>query len=255
MNLTSVILTKNEEINIEHCLKSLSFCDEILVIDDFSEDDTIKKVQNYNQEIKIFKRHLNGNFAAQRNYGLNKARGKWILFIDADESISRKLEAEIIKYTHDKSTKFQGYYFKREDVIWGKKLRYGETGAVRLLRLAKRHSGKWIRIVHETWEIEGETSLLKNPILHYPHPTLREFINDINIMSSLHAKANMEEGKNSSLSKIIIWPLGKFIFNYIIKFGFLDGVPGYVLAGVMSLNSFLAWSKLWFYQKGLQKMV
>lgn len=133
--------------------------------------------------------------------------------------------------------------------MWGKELKHGETGNVKLLRLAKRDAGLWVRAIHEIWEIKGRVGELKNPLLHYPHQTLREFIADIDWMSTLHAEENKKEGKRSDLFKIIFYPKLKFIDSWILKLGFLDGTPGFIVAIMMSLHSFLAWSKLWLADK------
>jgi hypothetical protein len=85
--------------------------------------------------------------------------------------------------------------------------------------------------------------------LHYSHPTVKEFVKDINYFSTLHAKANREEGKIPSLAKIVIWPLGKFIYNMVFRLGFLDGMQGFIVGILMSFSSFLAWSKAWINQR------
>lgn len=246
MNLSAVILTKNEARNIKDCIEALSFCDEIVVIDDYSDDGTVRIAKKLGAI--VYKRLLNNDFADQRNYGLSKARGKWVLFVDADERVPEALASEITNYKLQISNEIVGLKIKRQDYMWGKALRHGETASVKLLRLAKRSSGKWVRSVHENWEIEGKTYTLSHPIFHYPHPTLREFIADINTFSTLHAQANKEEGKKSNLIKIIIFPIAKFLHNYFVRLGFLDGIQGFMMASVMSFHSFLAWSKLWFSQ-------
>jgi glycosyltransferase involved in cell wall biosynthesis len=247
MNLSAVILTKDEENNIKECIDCLDFCDEVIVVDDSSSDKTTGLAEKL--DAKVYKRKLGDNFAAQRNFGLKKATGTWVLFIDADERVTEDLRNEIVQMTNDPLVNYLGFYLKRVDYIWGKRLKHGETANIKLLRLARRKAGKWRRRVHEVWDIEGRTRELKNPLIHYPHPTLADFITSVNIMSNLHAKANLEEGKKSSLVKIIIWPIGKFASNFILKVGFLDGIQGFIVALVMSFHSYLAWSKLWFLQR------
>lgn len=243
MKLSVVVLTKNEEKNINRCLKSLSFADEIIVIDDNSTDNTLEIVRKSGST--IYKRSLAGDFAAQRNYGLAKAKGEWVLFIDADEMVTPPLKSEIVRITNDAGVSDFGFYIKRLDYLWGKDLKHGETGSVKLLRLAKKGHGKWIRKVHEVWNVSGATKVLKSPLGHYPHQTLREFIGDINMMTSLDVEAKRQEGKHSSLTKIVFWPPAKFLFNWKYRLGFLDGTQGFVLALMMSFHSFLSWSKLW----------
>ena len=247
MNISAVILTKNEEGNIAECLHGLNFCDEIIVVDDGSYDKTVEIARGLGA--KVFARSLNGDFAGQRNFGLEKAVNKWVLFIDADERVSKELKDEIEKEVSMLNNYYLGYLFKRDDYIFGKKLNFGETASVRLLRLARKSAGKWARSVHEVWEVQGRTKTLKNPLKHYPHQTLREFIKDINFQSDLHALANQKEDKNSNLARIVFWPKGKFLYNYLFKLGFLDGTEGFVLALMMSFHSFLSWSKLWIIQR------
>lgn len=239
--LSVVILTKNEEKNIVACLESLSWCDEIFVIDDNSTDTTVELAKKLG--VKVFIHALDNNFAAQRNFGLSKANGDWILFVDADEIVPDALADEIV--ARIMSLESSGFMVKRLDVMWGKELRHGEVGNIKLLRLAKRGQGKWKRRVHEYWDDDGNVGQLKNPLMHYPHPTLAEFVSHIDFYSTLHAQQKFEDGEKSSIFKIILWPKLKFIKNYVWGFGFLDGTQGFVLAMLMSFHSFLAWSKLW----------
>lgn len=244
--ISSVVLTKNEEKNIKDCLDSLRWCDEIVVIDDFSEDKTTEIAKKYGA--RISKRALDNDFASQRNFGLEKAKGDWVLFVDADERVSQSLQEEILKLL-GQNTSYIGFYLHRRDFMWGKELKHGEPGSVRLLRLAKRDSGKWERRVHEVWDVKGRVGELKNPLIHHPHPTLREFMAEVDWMSTLHAQENRREGKKSNLFKIVLLPKMKFLNNWILKRGFLDGTPGFLVAMVMAFHSFLSWSKLWLLQR------
>ncbi len=245
MKISAVIIAKNEEKNIASCIKSLNFCDEVVVIDDYSKDATVKIANE--RGARVFQRKLNTDYAAQRNFGLQKAKGDWVFFIDADERVSSELAIET--ETIVKQDKYYGAYLKRDDYIWSKKLKFGETANVRLLRLGKKGKGDWVRRVHEYWNLGGKIGEMKNHLEHYPHPDLRQYIESINRYSTLHAKAKFEGGEKSSLFKVIIFPLGKLLHNWIIKLGFLDGSRGLVVALVMSLHSFLAWSKLWLFQQ------
>ena len=162
--ISAVILTKNEEKNVVPCIESFRWCDEIIVIDDYSTDKTIEKIQSASRrtKLKIFKRHLNGDFAAQRNFGLEKAKGEWVLFVDTDERVTPALTAEIKKKIL--KTRCSGFYLKRQDFWAGKCLKYGETGNIKLLRLGKKSAGKWERPIHEVWKIKGKIGTLKNPL-------------------------------------------------------------------------------------------
>ena len=173
--ISAVILTKNEEQNIEKCLESVKWCDEIILIDDNSSDKTIEIAKKY--KTTIYTNPLNNNFSAQRNFGLSKAKNKWILSVDSDEIISDALTFEISNITNQLTdqvlSEFNGFFIKRIDFIWGKELVYGESGNIKLLRLAKKGKGEWEGEVHEKWKIKGEIGILINPIIHYPHQTIR----------------------------------------------------------------------------------
>lgn len=242
--ISAIVLTKNEEKNISQCLESLLWCDEIIIIDDQSTDKTVEIARSL--RAKVFIHSLNNNFAQVRNSGLNKAHGDWVLFVDSDERVTKELKEEIIKVTNNSRSRINcSYYVKRIDYMWDKELRYGELGDVKLLRLSRKNAGKWERKVHEVWNIKGLTKTLKNPLLHYPHQNLSEFLSHIDFYSTLHAEQKYQDGEKSSLLKIIIWPKLKFIKNWIFLRGFWDGVPGLLVAMLMSFHSFLAWSKLW----------
>jgi glycosyltransferase involved in cell wall biosynthesis len=248
--LSAVVLTKNEEANLKECLNCLRFADEVIIVDDYSQDKTLEIARRHGA--KVFRRRLGEDFSEQRNYGLERASGRWVLFVDADERVDANLQKEILSAV--KRIETVGYYIVRKDRIFGRFLRFGEFfprggfGNARLLRLARKGAGRWKRAVHEYWDISGKCRSLKSPLFHYPHPTLREFVSEINLFSTIHAKEILREGKKPSLAKVLIWPLGKFLYNMVLRLGFLDGMRGFVVAIVMSFHSFLAWSKAWIKQ-------
>lgn len=257
--ITAIILTRNEEEDIEACINSLLWCDEIIIVDDYSEDRTLKIIQNYNSKFKIIKNHLNDNYSEQRNFGLKKATGDWILFIDSDEIVSNELQHEIITKTqyyakaqNGDYDDVKGFYIKRKDYFLGRFLHHGETGNIKLLRLAKKNSGTWSGTVHETWTIKGRTEILQNPILHYPHHSISSFLSRINYYTDILAHAWQREGRKIHFWSIVLYPKGKFIQNYIFRLGFLDGIPGLIMAIMMSFHSFSARSKLWLLQNKKQ---
>lgn len=241
--ISSVILVKNEEKNIADCLASLSWCDEILVIDDNSSDKTIVIAEK--RGAKVFSHPLQNDFAKQRNFGLEKAKGEWVLFIDADERVTPQLWYEIMQYTNDASNLNTGFYLRRVDHIWGRELRHGETGNIKLLRLAKKDAGMWEGSVHEKWDIKGKTTTLQNALMHYPHQSIKEFLSEINFYSDLRAKELHKKKVKAYWWSIIMYPFAKFMLNFILKLGFLDGLAGLVFALMMSFHSFLVRGKLW----------
>lgn len=241
-----VILTKNEENNILDCLETLSEVDEIIIVDDNSSDRTLELVRNLKKKkIKICQNFLDSDFSKQRNFGLSKAKNDWVLFVDADERVSPELSNEIKSVVSGQLSDVSGFFIKRVDVMWGRKLKHGETGNMKLLRFAKKGTGKWTGRVHEVWDVKGVTSELKNELIHYPHPTIREFLGEINMYSAIKAEELHRSGVKVSFLSIIIYPKAKFVVNYLLKLGFLDGLPGFIMALMMSFHSFLVRSKLW----------
>lgn len=254
MLISAVVLTKNEEGNIKKCLESLKWCDEIIVIDDYSDDLTAIVAES--EGVKVFLHVLENDFAGQRNFGLGVAKGEWVLFIDADERVPQSLIREIKFHislhrhtfktatTHSKF-RIQGYYMKRRDYMWGKELKHGETGNIKLLRLAKRDSGRWVGKVHEVWNVKGKLGELENAIVHYPHQSMVEFLSEINYYTDIRAEELFHQKVRVRWWDIIIYPKAKFIMNYFLRAGFLDGIEGLILAIAMSFHSFLVRGKLW----------
>lgn len=221
--LSAVIITRHNMKAIA-TKKSVSFADEILV----EEHDEII------------------NFAKVRNKALKKAKSEWVLFVDDDEIITLALRREI--KTAILLEEYDGYYLRRVDNFLGRTLKHGETADITLLRLARRSSGQFHRPVHEVWYVEGKTSKLKNPLIHNPHSTISSFLTKINKYSTIEAQYRNEAGRKSSMFKIFTYPIGKFLRNYFILLGFLDGTPGLIMAVMMSFHSFQTWTKLYLLQ-------
>lgn len=239
--ISAVVLTHNDENKIVDCLEALRFCDEIIIIDDDSQDRTVELASLYSKTIK--KHPLAMNFASQRNFALNYTHSEWILYVDSDEVVSKELSKEIVnKINHSQA---KGFFLKRIDRMWGKTIKHGEVGSVSLLRLARKDSGKWKGRIHERWIVAGNTEELVNPLIHYPHQSVREFVKDIDEYTTIRAEELHDKGDTVTAYKIVLYPIGKFLQNYILKKGYKDEVPGFLYAMMMSLHSFLVRAKLY----------
>ncbi len=246
--ISAVILTKNEEQNIERCLQSLSFCEEIIVIDDYSSDKTVEISRKF--ETKVVERGLKNDFTSQRNFGMEQARGEWILFIDADEEVSERLQKEIVSAIKTHVLTKKAYFIPRRDFWWGGELKYGEVYRARkqgFIRLVRKNSGHWAGKVHEKYVVESIVGHLHGYIRHYPHPTVKEFISEVNMYSTIRAKELFSSKIHTNIFEIMLFPFGKFIWNYFLQFGFLDGPAGFVYSFFMSFHSFLVRAKLYQY--------
>lgn len=233
--ITAIVLTHNSQKTLPDTLASLSFCDEIIVVDDDSTDRTVTLAKKYHAH--VISRTLGTDFAAQRNAGLSKATSQWALYVDADEIVPPALKREIKQAVSRQEV--SGYFIPRRDVMWGKVLRYGETARVRLLRLGRVGSGMWERPVHEVWNIRGKQETLGAFLVHEPHPSLAEFLDDIARYVDINVAYMRSRNIHVPWWHIIVYPVGKFIQNYIVRQGYRDGMPGMIVALVMSLHSFL----------------
>jgi len=157
-----------------------------------------------------------------------------VLFLDADEKLSPKLKKEISELD---SSGYSGFFIKRKIIFLGK-----EIGEDCVLRLGKKNAGKWIRKVHETWQIRKEVGTLDNYIIHNTADNLHGYIEKMNRYSSIHATENLKEGKRSNLLKILIYPKMKFIQN-------IYAGRGFVFSMLQSFHSFLGWAKQWELQR------
>lgn len=243
--ISVIILTKDEEQNIERCLESIKWCDEIIIIDDKSSDKTLEIAKKY--KATIYSHALNSDFSAQRNFGISKAKYEWMLFVDSDEVVSDALAYEIanaIQLKDQNLNGFNGFYVKRTDSMWGKQLRYGEA-SIKLLRLGRKGMGVWKGMAHEKWCIEGPVGSLVNPILHFPHRSLEEFLKEVNFYTDIRADELKKENARVFFWSVLLYPMGKFLVNYFIKRGFMDGIQGLIFAIIMSFHSFLVRGKLW----------
>ena len=155
------------------------------------------------------------------------------------------------------------FSLRRKDFLFGRWLEHGETGNIKFIRLVRKDKGRWERRVHERLEIrqlaDGTLGTLKEPLLHYPHQTVSEFLEKINFYTDLNAAIldSRLRGKTLTLLSrcarndkwrglsVLIYPLAKFIQNYFLKLGFLDGMAGFLQATLMSFHSFMTRGKLW----------
>ncbi len=240
--ISAVVLTHNSGKTLERTLESVKFCDEILIIDDESKDNTLQIAKKYTEH--IVSHSLEDNFAEQRNFAMGEAKHEWILYVDADEVAPQELAEEIKKNISDH--KFFAYYIKRRDHFWGRVLKHGEVAEAYengFLRLMKKNSGKWVGEVHEEFMTDKPTNKLLAYLDHNPHPTIAEFIEEVNKYSTLRSLELVKKGYKPSIIEIIFVPVGKFIYTYLLKLGFADGAAGFAYSFFMSFHSFLTRAK------------
>ena len=244
IKLSVVIITFNEEKNIKRCIDSiLDISDEIIVLDSFSTDKTKQICNSYNK-IKFYQ-HSFDNFVLQKNRVIEYSSYDYILSLDADEAIDNKLKNEIIRIKTNPT--YDAYFFNRLTNYCGKWIKHSGWYPDKQLRIWNKNKGKWGGVkIHEKVEMERDstTSHITGDLLHYSFYTIEDHINIINKYSSLKARVMYEKGKKINLAKIFFKPLLKFIINYIIKKGFIDGYYGYIICRNSAFSDYLKYIKL-----------
>lgn len=240
--LSTVIITKNEEHNIRDCLESIQWSDEIIVVDSGSTDDTVNICREMG--CKVIESKWLG-FGPTKQLAVDSAENDWILSMDADERISEAL-AKTIKRILSDQIPACGYRINRDSYYLGKLIRFSGWQKDRPLRFFNKKYGRFNdKIVHESVKIEGEIGFIKETILHFPYPDVNTHIDKINRYSSLGAQKLYEKNSTVCLAGIIFRGLFKFIKMYFLRFGFLDGLHGLVLAIISSFGVSLKYLKLW----------
>ncbi|MDQ3019245.1 MAG: glycosyltransferase family 2 protein [Bacteroidota bacterium] len=225
--ISGVIICKDEENNIEDCIKSILWCDEVIIIDSFSIDKTIAISKKYSN--KIFQNEWKG-FSEQRKFALSKANYEWIFSIDADERCTKELEIEIKNLLEKTDISDNGFEIPRKSFFLNKWIRHGGWYPNYQLRLFKSKSAKVSdRLVHESYLVNGTTGRLKNNILHYTVTSISDFVTKINSYSDLSAVEKVKK-KRINFFDIFIIPGIAFFHQYILKGNFLDGTAGLMVS-------------------------
>ena len=239
--ISACVIARNEADELADCLATLTWADEIVVVDDESTDDTVKVAGRFTGRVLV--RAKRDDFAGQRNFALDAATGDWVLFVDADERVSEALRTEIEAAV--RAPDIDGYFLRRQDVNFGHAFLYGESMRAPILRLARRKAGRFEGRVHETWRVAGPTRVLQAPLRHYSHADISAFLRKVDYQSSLAATRLADEGRGGRAWELVVYPLGNFFRNYVVHQGFRDGMPGLIYAALMSLHPFLARAKRW----------
>ena len=241
MRLSVLVLSKNESTNIEACLNSVEWADEIVVVDTGSTDDTVSKAKAFTQ--KVFVTEWKG-FAGTKNWGLQKVTGDWVLWLDADERVTPELAEEIQLVL--KNPACDGYQIPRKANFLGHWIRHSGWYPGYVLRLIKKDLAQFVDTrVHEGLETPPSVGKLKNPLLHFTDPTLEHYFTKFNRYTTLAAFDLKDRGRRFHLYDLLFRPAFLFIKMYIFKAGFLDGFAGFLLATLSGFYVLVKYAKLW----------
>ena len=245
MNISSIIIAKDEEKNIGRCIQSQLNCiDEIIVlIDDRTKDSTPEIVKSFSKvKYEIVKWQ---GFSAAKKNAVALTSNDWILWIDADEALTSELVKELIEFKKS-VPKYDSYSFPRKATFLGRWILHSGWYPARITRLFNKNKITFSsNDVHEHLVVTGKTGNFKNDIEHYTDPDIKHYFEKFNNYTTLAADELVKKGKSFKVFDLIFRPMAIFIKMFFIKRGFLDGIQGFILAMFSSAYVFTKYCKLW----------
>lgn len=245
ITLSVIIIVKDAAKDIQRCLESVKWAEEIIILDSGSQDSTLEICRQYTQN--IFSTDWPG-FGIQKNRALDKAQGKWVLSLDADEALSLDLIEEIKQIIFDPAIHNDAYLIKRISFFSGKKIRYGDWGTDKVVRLFRRLSN--IRftssIIHENLVGYHHLASLKQVILHDTIKNISQMLRKLEDYTTFGAQLAYQQHKKSNLLRAILHSSWCLIRGYLLHLGFLDGREGFILAVSNAIGVFYRYIKLMY---------
>jgi glycosyltransferase involved in cell wall biosynthesis len=241
LKVSAVIITYNESRNIRRTLAQLRWCDEIVIVDSFSTDNTLEICREFG--CSIFFKRFEG-YGEQKKFAVSRAKNDWILCIDADEVLSDDLVREI-RAAMERPSSYAGYLFPMNLVFLGREFRYGKESDRYFLRLFNRQTGNFNQaLVHEKLELEGETTRLHGKMLHYSYANLRQWNEKCERYSSLSAAQAVKKGKKKSVFAVLTALPYYFFRYYFLERNFLNGLEGFYWSVLNAQYHFLKYLKI-----------
>ena len=244
--ISVVISAFNEEKKIADCLKSVSWTDEIIVIDNSSTDLTSEIAKKHNA--KVVNKNNNIMLNVNKNYGFTHARNQWILSLDADERVTPELKDEIIShFLTFNSQAVNGYWIPRKNIIFGKWIQNSIWWPDYQLRFFRKGKGKFAeKDVHEMLDIIGETQKLENPILHQNYESVSQFIYKMDKIYTENAAKNIiDSGRELLWYDALKMPAADFLKTFFLQKGYKDGLHGLILSLLQAFYAEITFMKVW----------
>ncbi len=248
--LSVIIPVKNEEHNMHKVLESVSFADEIMIVDSFSTDKTVEIAKKYTDFI-VQKEYLYS--ASQKNWAIPQVTHEWILLIDADERVTPELKKEIIEILENPIKDTVAYWIGRVNHFMGKRIKYSGWQNDKVIRLFKKSNCIYEdKMVHAEIKADGKVGVLKNKLYHYTYVTLDRHIQKLNQYASWQAEDYNDKTGKLTPYHFVIKPFWRFINHFIIKRGFRDGTIGFIIAYLRSYSIIIRYIKIWQIRKGVK---
>ncbi|OYQ34670.1 glycosyl transferase family 2 [Flavobacterium cyanobacteriorum] len=239
--ISALAITFNEEDNIKRYVQSLSFADEIIIVDSLSTDKTTEIARELGVKV-ITKAFL--NFSEQRNFALQQASHDWILFFDLDEVVTPELEHEINKVLAADEGVI-AYHVKRKFHFMGRHIRFGGWQTDRVVRLFNKNFCSYSGLVHEKLNTNGPVGILKEKVNHYSYKSFDNYNGKLTLYSKLQAESLYNKKKRPNAYHFFFRPFYRFCWQYFYRLGILDGKEGFILAYVHAFSVFKRYLQLW----------
>lgn len=240
--VTAIIPTFNEEHNIEAALASVSWADEIMVVDSFSTDNTIKIATE--NGAKVIQREYEHS-ASQKNWAIPQAKHEWIFLLDADERVDKKLKEEIKSVlSHDK-VEYSAFWIKRRNFFMNSEIKYSGWQGDKVVRLFKRDECKYEnKSVHAEIICKGSVGILKHKLVHYTFKDIFHYLEKWDRYTTMSGTDRSNRGEKPTLFHFLIKPAFRFFQDYFLKLGILDGITGFILCALSSMSVFMRYLKV-----------
>ncbi len=250
-DISACIITFNNERTVEKALKSVvPWVKEIIVVDSFSTDTTPDIVKRYTDR---FEQREWPGFRDQYNYCISRASNDWVIFVDADEEVSRELSQEIEARLIQDRGMYDGYIAHRRTFYLGRWIMHGGWVPDYEIRVFRKSKGRFEGGLHAKVKVEGKVGELSNFYYHYNYRDIADQVSTINTYSEQAAMDMRKRGRRFSWLDLMFRPVFRFLKEYIIKRGFMDGLPGLVIAVSTMYYVFVKYAKLWELEKGLKE--
>lgn len=237
--LSVFVITLNEERNIERCLKSVKWADEIVVVDSLSSDRTRQLSEQYTD--RVFSREFK-DYADQKNYALSLTGGEWALSLDADEEVTDGLREEILSVIADPGA-HEAYRIPRASFIFGRRFRYSGTQSDRPIRLWRRGRARYRHPIHEVVDVKGRVGILSSQLIHYPYHHVSEYLEQFNRYTTLEAQFLKGRGHRLSWIDFVLRPAGFWLKLFVFQQGFRDGWEGFCFCLLSSFYVVIKYAK------------
>lgn len=244
--LSVVITAHNSAHEIEDAIRSVSFADEIIVINNESSDQTSDVAKKLGAKV-IDHNNEPSNLNKSKNFGFTKADGPWILSLDTDERVDPDLQQQITEIVEENSVEYDGYFIPRKNIIFGKWIEHGLWYPDHQLRLFKKGRGKFAAIHnHELLEVDGKTEKLTGHITHFNYHSISQYIQKIDKQySDNEVDVFLKNGGEIFWYDALRFPIQDFLTNYFVRGSFRDGLHGLILSILQAFYMFVVFAKIW----------